>query len=433
MSWTTLLWKREPILKAKKKPVKKKKLVTFKGPDGVKVLLDQDVGEIHTKVKNDYDEWRKTCSGLRNAAIGVVGRAAMQSEGVPEGKEYFDTLLEHLQNHVTRGASRLGIEKDLFKGPLEEFEQILGTPDRIITDDDVKEMAGFTNDIAKFYSGDEGKQNPKNIPFRVPTGVSPAGGGKYEADGWTKIYGHYRNPAYVAYRTQVKGSKGEIAAVDDSWYGPKDGPQKPPMYQAMFSNSSKSEGEGQLVETGLLGILEDFMKQIKGAELDIVIIDFATGGGRTNMEQKAEMLANFSLMRDHIKRLMKKPSTFSASGKVAYSGSPNALLDNINNKVFNVSRKSSKFITTLGGLEEVVGHEKINKFQVRLTRPLLRLILDKVMRENNLFTAPNGKIWFTADDGGVKGVLRNWGDKIPDNLKPKKKEVKKSWVASLWR
>ena len=138
MSWTNQLWKKEPILKAKKKPVKKKKLVTFKGPDGVKVLLDQDVGEIHTKVKNDYDEWRKTCSGLRNAAIGVVGRAAMQSEGVPEGKEYFDTLLEHLQNHVTTGASRLGIEKDLFKGPLEEFEQILGTPDRIITDDDVK-------------------------------------------------------------------------------------------------------------------------------------------------------------------------------------------------------------------------------------------------------------------------------------------------------
>jgi len=148
------------------------------------------------------------------------------------------------------------------------------------------------------------------------------------------------------------------------------------------------------------------------------------------MGQKAEMLANFSLLRDYIKRLMKNPATFSANGKVAYSGSPNALLDNINNKPFNVSRKSSKFITALGGLEEVVGHEKINKFQVRLTRPLLKLILDKVMREKGLFATPdNKKIWFTADDGGVKGVLRNWGDKIPDNLKP----IKKSWVASLWR
>ena len=204
------------------------------------------------------------------------------------------------------------------------------------------------------------------------------------------------------------------------------------MYQAMFSNSSKSNGEGALVTTGLLGILEEFNKKIKGAELDIVIIDFATGGGISNMEQKAEMLANFSLLRDHIKRLMKKPSTFSANGKVAYSGSPNALLDNINNKVFNVSTKSSKFITALGGLEEVVGHERINKFQVRLTRPLLKLILNKVMREKGQFIAPNGKIWFTADDGGVKGVLREWGDKIPDNLKPKPKPVKKSWVASLW-
>ena len=88
MSWTRQLWKREPILKANKKPVKKKKLVTFKGPDGVKVLLDQDVGEIHTEVKDNYDKWKSRCNGLRNAAIGVVGRAAMNSKGVPEGKEY---------------------------------------------------------------------------------------------------------------------------------------------------------------------------------------------------------------------------------------------------------------------------------------------------------------------------------------------------------
>jgi len=429
MSWTTQLWNR-PILKAKKKPVKKKGLVNFKGPDGVKVLLDQDVGEIHTQVKGDFDKWKNKCNELSNADIGVVGKAANNSKGVPEGKEYFDTLLEHLENHVTGAASRLGIEKHFFKGPLAEFEKILGTPDRIITDDDVKEMAGFTEDIAVFYSGNEGKSNPKNIPFRVPTGVSPAEGGKFEADGWTTVYGHYRTPQYVEYRTKVKDSKNEIPAVDSSWYGDEGGSQKPPMYQAMFSNSSKSEGEGALVTTGLLGILEEFNKKIKGAELDIVIIDFATGGGISNMEQKAEMLANFSLLRDHIKRLMNNPATFSANGKVAYSGSPNALLDNINDKKFNVSRKSSKFITTLGGLEEVVGHERINKFQVRLTRPLLKLILDKVMREKGLFATPdNKKIWFTADDGGVKGVLRNWGDKIPDNLKP----IKKSWVASLWR
>tara|TARA_R110002020_G_scaffold10112_7_gene39235 strand:- start:812 stop:2107 length:1296 start_codon:yes stop_codon:yes gene_type:complete len=430
MSWTNQLWNR-PILKAKKKPVKKKRLVNFKGPDGTKVLIDQDVGEIHTKIKKDFVTWKAACKSLSLGAIGVVGKKANNSVGTPPNKEYFDTLLEHLENHVTSVASRTDQEKPLFKEQLANFERILTEDDDLIEDKEVKEIIDFTQDISSFY---EGKTNPKNIPFKVPTGVSASEEGGFEADGWTKVYGHYRTPQYVEYQKKAKNKKGELKAVDDSWYGPEDGPQRPPMYQAMFSGSTKSEEKANIgsLELGILGILEKFVEEIKGAELDLVVIDFATGGGISNMEQKAEMLANFSLMRDHIKRLMKKPSTFSASGKVAYTGSPNALLDNTNNKVFNVSRKSSKFITTLGGLEEVVGHEKINKFQIRLTRPLLKLILDKVMREKGLFTAPNGKIWFTADDGGVKGVLRNWGDKIPDNLKPKKKEVKKSWVASLW-
>jgi len=63
MSWTTLLWKREPILKAKKKPVKKKDLVRFKGPDGVISFINQDVGELHTKLKKEFANWATRCRG----------------------------------------------------------------------------------------------------------------------------------------------------------------------------------------------------------------------------------------------------------------------------------------------------------------------------------------------------------------------------------
>lgn len=65
MSWTTQLWNK-PILKAKKKTVKKKNLVRFKGADGVISFIDQDVGEIHTRVKKDFEKWEETCDGLAN-------------------------------------------------------------------------------------------------------------------------------------------------------------------------------------------------------------------------------------------------------------------------------------------------------------------------------------------------------------------------------
>ena len=431
MSWTSQLWKREPILKAKKKPVKKKQLVRFKGPDGVISFIDQDVGEIHSKLKADFAKWTDTCKGLSNEDIGVVGSAAIGSKGTPKGKKYFDTLYEHLENHVTTAASRKGVEQPFFKNKLEDFKRILTSGDELITEEDAEDMEEFTKTI-KSFSGDE-EADPKNIPFTVPVSISAkAGGDGFEVDDKEVVHGHYRTPKYVEMRTKVKGEKNEMGPVPESWYGPMNGPQTPPMQQAMFANSSVSK-KGTLVTTGLLGLLETFDKQIEGAVIDEVIIDFATSGGGINMDKKAQQLADWKLFANYVRKIMKSTGTYgtgNASNKVIYSGGPSRILDNINAKAFNVNRLSSKFITAIGGFQDIVGHENIKQFRIKITRPLLFRVINKVMRERGDFEAPDGRLFYTPDDGGVKGVLREWGDKIPDNLKPK--PVKKSWVASLW-
>jgi len=433
MSWTSQLWKREPILKAKKKPVKKKQLVRFKGPDGVISFIDQDVGEIHSKLKADFAKWTNTCKGLSNEDIGVVGSAATGSKGTPKGKKYFDTLYEHLENHVTTAASRKGVEQPFFKNKLEDFKRILTSGDELITEEDAEDMEEFTKTI-KSFSGDE-DADPKNIPFTVPVSISAkAGGDGFEVDDKEVVHGHYRTPKYVEMRTKVKGEENEMGPVPESWYGPMNGPQTPPMHQAMFANSSVSEGKGKLVSIGLLGLLERFDKQIKGAEIDEVIVDFATSGGGINMDKKAQQLADWKLFANYVRKIMKSAGTYgtgNASNKVIYSGGPSRILDNINAKPFNVTRLTSKFITAIGGFQDIVGHENIKQFKIKITRPLLFRVINKVMREKGDFEAPDGRLFYTPDDGGVKGVLRNWGDDIPEELKPK--PVKKSWVASLWR
>ena len=434
MSWTTQLWNK-PILKAKD-PVKKKKLIRIKTPDGIDVLVDQNVGEIHTKVKQDFDDWFKECNTLSNADIGVVGKEAMQSKGVPKGKLYFDKLSEHLENHVTEGASRTKQEKYAFKDKLEDFKRILSSPDELIEEEDAEEMKEFTEEIAKF-SGDEEK-DPRLIPFTVPASISPKEGGGFEVDDWTEVKGHYRTPLYVEYRKKVKGSTKEIPAVPSTWYAGAGG--DPPMAQAMFANSTKMEKKGTLgFETGLLGILEKFNDDITGAKLNQVTIDFATSGTGFDMDEKAEQLANFSVFANYVKGLMKKQSTYGGGNKsnyIVYTGGPSRLIDNINAKVFNVNKTSSKFITAIGGLESIVGHKNIAKFQVRITAPLINRIIIKVMRENNDFLAPNGKVFILSSaGGGRKYEGKSWSTQFKEAIeatKPKK-EVKKSWVASLWR
>jgi len=435
MSWTTQLWNR-PILKAKKKPIKKKELIRVKTPDGVDILVNQNVGEIHTKIKNDFEEWEQICDGLANEDIGVVGKDAMKSKGVPKGKLYFDKLSEHLENHVTSGASRTGQEKYAFKDKLEDFRRILTSPDELIMEEDVEDVKEFTEEIAKFAGHKE--KDPRLIPFRVPTSVSPKEGGGFEADDWKEIYGHYRTPVYVEYRKKVKGSKNEITAVPSTWYEGAKG--DPPMAQAMFANSTKMDKKGTLgFETGLLGILENFLKDIEKAKLTEVIIDFATGGTIADMDGKAQLLADFGLFKNHIKKLMKSQSTYGGGTKanyIVYTGGPSRLIDNINDKWFNKTRLSDKFLNKLVDMGAIVGHDNILKFKITVTPALINRIINKVMRENNDFLAPNGKVFILSGaGGGRKYEGQSWSAQFKEAVeatKPKK-EVKKSWVASLWK
>ena len=168
MSWTSQL--RKPILKSKPilkgKPVKKN-MFTYTSPDGTISRLDQDVGVIHTKIKKDFTTWENKCSGLSGNKIGVTGGKGYTDSNKPPDKQFENTLLGHLENHVTSTHARKGKgERSLFKDNLSNFKKIIGGGEspEVITEEQIEEMRLFKEDLLELWEGDK---NPRNIWFTI--------------------------------------------------------------------------------------------------------------------------------------------------------------------------------------------------------------------------------------------------------------------------
>lgn len=432
MSWTELLWKREPILK-RKLILKEAKLVRFISPEGIDIGLDQDTSEIHGDIAEDFKIWNQEVDKLSGDAIGVTGGAGYKGNK-PAGKEHFKTLREHLINHVTTGASRKNQDKAGFKKTLEDFKDILSEEKtEIIFEEDVEKVEKIIERL-ELFNGSK-TLDPRNIKFeKVPSGTIKRKG-KWEITGYETTYGHYRTPEYVKARKRVYNST-ESGVVNSAWFSSERDESQPPMWQAMFANADgvKNASGTFLIKKGLLKICQDFIKEIE-KPINFIQLNFATGGGNFNMDTKAGQLANWALLRNWIKKELSKPDTYGGGGsanRVYFTGSDSRILTKLNKKIWNRNQSSSKFLTSIGGLEHLPSHENIKKFQLVLTTPLLTRVMNK-LREQGIFESQvKGKPFILPQDGGMKGFLADWGDKMPQNLKPKPKEVKKSWVANLW-
>lgn len=173
-----------------------------------------------------YMIWRRTCSGLRGKAIGVskakksllglivgmgkVGRVAGNSGPMNDvGWSYIDSQLRKIFS--LKGGRTIDTEQ----------LQLLKTLDKLLEE----------------YKKPNSPANPANISFEEPLNWDDETGEVLER---RNVYGHYLSEDYVDYRNEFKDAK--LTPVDTSWYAySDDGSAKPPMWQALFS------------ETGILG------------------------------------------------------------------------------------------------------------------------------------------------------------------------------------
>ena len=397
MSWTSQL--RKPILKSKPilkgKPVKKN-MFTYTSPDGTISRLDQDVGVIHTKIKKDFTTWENKCSGLSGNKIGVTGGKGYTDSNKPPDKQFENTLLGHLENHVTSTHARKGKgERSLFKDNLSNFKKIIGGGEspEVITEEQIEEMRLFKEDLLELWEGDK---NPRNIWFTIPSGVKKVKGKggkeKWAMSGETKVYGHYRTPDYVKYREKVRGKK-ELPAVDSSWYaiGEED-TAKPPMYQAIFSGSTK-----------------------------------------------VNLLLKFPPFVAEIEKMMKLPIYFKQGGNKNYLNTMRFREALIKIPLDVSGMKQADLMASFADIKDIQGTEHLETVVIDITSAMINMAINRIVRAKGgkALLAPNSKFPFilSSAGGGRKYEGQTWSadfKSLMEAAKPKK-EVKKSWVEHLWR
>ena len=448
MSWVSQL--RKPILKSKPilkgKPVKKN-MFTYTSPDGTISRLDQDVGVIHTKIKKDFTTWENKCSGLSGNKIGVTGGKGYTDSNKPPDKQFENTLLGHLENHVTSTHARKGKgERSLFKDNLSNFKKIIGGGEspEVITEEQIEEMRLFKEDLLELWEGDK---NPRNIWFTIPSGVKKVKGKggkeKWAMSGETKVYGHYRTPDYVKYREKVRGKK-ELPAVDSSWYSiGKEGKDtaKPPMYQAIFSGSTKDKTSSDLVGgKGLLGIVEEFYDQLDGIKVKTLQVDRITARGTKQVkEDKVNLLLKFPPFVAEIEKMMKLPIYFKQGGNKNYLNTMRFREALIKIPLDVSGMKQADLMASFADIKDIQGTEHLETVVIDITSAMINMAINRIVRAKGgkALLAPNSKFPFilSSAGGGRKYEGQTWSadfKSLMEAAKPKK-EVKKSWVEHLWR
>ena len=411
--WSKLLWKAEPI--------KKKRLLQYKN-----VLISQELGEEFDTIQDEYSDWKTKIEGLSEASIGITGRGHKK-----DGSAGRKTLLEHVDEHVNGKVQRKGMPpRRGINSYIRKLDGWILEKNILFTERIRKQILRDINSIIKM-GGEKSDTNPQNIKFTQPEEVGKNEQGKYVDIGTEEVYGHYRTPMYIDSRNKVHNKKGKlekIPAVSDSWWSTSKGEAKPPFWQAIFAGSSLGEA-GEDVTKGLLGILESFKKALDEAHIPTLIIK-----DKGDMKGKIASLSKLSPLVKEVKKIMKDPRTYKTGTSahiLMYEGNPNRILDRLNDKSFNINKFSSKYLADIAGIEEILGHDDINTFKIRFTKPTVNHMINTWVRGQGDFLAPNGKPFLLGGRGKINSTT---GQPYSQGYKEalERSKLKKSWIDSLW-
>mgnify|MGYP003148036090 CR=1 FL=1 len=244
MAWQQVLKSyalEEFILKDSTKKAKKGSAEeTLDSGDKVRVITTSSLNQI----KKEITSWFNTCRSKTLDSIGVTGKHGSRS------------LLEHITRHIDSAYQRAGQPErqgamDIIDAVMEMISDVhaFKTKELLAIEDFIEDLEEIERDS---------KTNPRNIPFTVPKSLTADG-----VDEWETVYGHYRTPKYVEYRTEVKGKNEPNVEMGDDWIKRSPDSAKPPFWQALFA-----DGDGDVIATGLLPLLRKLEQEIEEQPLE---------------------------------------------------------------------------------------------------------------------------------------------------------------------
>ena len=398
------------------KKVKKKRSVRYKN-----LLIDQELGTEVDPIQKAYTKWRTKCNGLSMADIGVTGRGNREGAGSKN-------LFQHMVNHVLPRVQRPGQDpKDgAWQVSLEKINQLITDKDAIIDEKDHSTLVSFIEALRNLEGGDK---DPRNIPFTDPRTYKKVGD-KTVVDTTKEIYGHYRTANYIDKRKKVNDITEKIGKVPSGWYSEEENSSKPPMWQALFAGVEgiPNGGAGDLLDVGLLKILEDFEKAIDGAYIEKVVIEERT------TEAKIGSLLKLEGLEEALDEVMRNPTIYRSGSQKHYIKYKNGIIDRLNEVPFN-GKGAEKYLKEIEpNLEEIEGSEDIREFSIKFTPATVNRLINLLIRPKYVI-APHhekGTHPFVLSDagGGRKTDGQPWSAKYDKAVKDS--QIKKSWIDSLW-
>ncbi len=368
-----------------------------------KTLLDATLEyQEEYEFKKFYDIWLRTCEGISSEQIMSSGRTK-------DGKKVRttpNTLYGQLEEHVTAAFRRPNSKNKGDDGTYKLLEAIRKFMNEeykgILLEVHRETLAEFSDKLEKFEGNSS--YNPKRIHFTRPARYVKTGNKKGQAIGskTIKIYGHYADKFYEA---KYKGKEGYQGKAPDSWYSEDiDGPQNPPLAQALF-------GKGELVKIGLITIIDRAIEELDN-EIDNISI---------NAKRPSE-LRRIPSVRKHVFSLLKNKSMFRKGGrpnlgKMAQSfvGMRFALMKGRSKSAASPKR----IIAFVGKIPEPSGEintfSLTNKFKETAMASLIRAVIGKETYKLR---------W--GEHLNMKGM------KVPKKTTEENK-VEKAWFDYLWR
>ena len=416
MNWSRLLERNSSKI-LKKKPVKKKRTVRYKN-----LLIDQELGTEVDTIERAYAKWRTKCNSLSMADIGVTGRGNKEGAGSKN-------LFQHMVNHVLPRVQRPGEgPKDgAWQVSLEKINQLITDKDAIIDEKDHSTLVSF---IEKLRELEGTESDPRNIPFTDPRTYKKVGDKTVVDTSKEYVYGHYRTDNYVEKRKKVNGVTEKIGPVPKSWYAEEENTAKPPMWQALFAGSEgiPNGGTGDLIDTGLLKILEDFEKAVDGAYIEKVVIEERT------TEAKIDSLLKLNGLQKELEKVMKDTSIYRSGSQKHYIKYKNGIIDRLNGVTFSGAGAEKYLKEIEPNLEEIEGSEDIREFSIKFTPATVNRLINLLIRPKYVIAPHHEKgthpFVLSGAGGGRKTDGQPWSAKYDKAVKDS--QIKKSWIDSLW-
>ena len=138
-------------------------------------------------------------------------------------------------------------------------------------------------------------------------------------------------------------------------------------------------------------------------------------------------------------KLIKDKTIYRGGGHQIMYGGERGLVARLSNISFKGNKLSSKYLAEISeALGDIAGSDDIKEFKIKLTAATINRLINLWVRgEANMVVPPhllpNGKPFLLSSAGGGRKTTGQSWSTAHDEAVKRSKEMKKSWIDSLWR